>query len=491
MGLLRSFFEIENSPGAADGAMAVLDKLTLRNLDIMYTYQAGTASSFLMTGVLVLGMLELDMSFQYVSANMKSGDVTAAGVYANENPDDGKLPADPSARQVTAKGGKDTFVKFVAALRLSSPGATIASVAESIVPGAGDSLPAWIGDIVVNPQNAMGVTYPTAELEWNIGNNGGGETSILTLWVSIAGFNFTFVQYKAIAPKVGATSTVPLTKRILRIGVDQIPLMEDIPLVGQLPQPFDSLEYLWVDDETLKPEGITRQELDLINSKMPQDIPSFQTKKATKAEKPGDFVLPAGHHFVVIAKRQVVLDHVFNTSRKETEDPEKPAALTGADLGTTPPSNHTPATIKAPATPQPSKGNLESKAGPLSISALTLEYKSNALIITVDATLALGPISFSVIGFEIKVQLSKINLDNLAAIITDHLVSISLHGIAVGVAKGPLTLKGVFMHDEDQVMEKYSGGIAVGFKVWQILAVGQYTIRKPTVGNNGFRSVFV
>lgn len=471
--------------------MAVLDRLALRNLDIMYTYQAGTASSFLMTGVLVLGMLELDMSFQYVSATMKSGDMTAAGVYEKENPDDGKLPADSDAKRVTAKGEKDTFVKFVAILRLSSPGATIASVAESIVPGAGESLPAWIGDIVVNPANAMGVTYPTAELEWNIGNNGAGDTSILTLWVSIAGFNFTFVQYKALAANAGAKSTTPLTKRIIRIGVDQIPLIENIPLVGRLPQPFDSLEYLWVDDETLKPEGITSQELDLINSQMPQDIPPFQTKKAKVEEKPISIVLPAGHHFVVIAKHQVVLDHVFNTSRRETEDPKKPAALTGADLETVPASNHTPATIKTPATPQPTKGNLDTKAGPLSISALTLEYKSNALIITVDATLALGPISFSVIGFVIKVKLGEINLDNLAAIITGHLVSVSLHGIAVGVAKGPLTLKGVFMHDEDQAIERYSGGIAVGFKVWQVLAVGQYTIKKPTDGNNGFRSVFM
>jgi hypothetical protein len=470
--------------------MAVLDKLNLRTLDIMYTYQAGTASSFLMTGVLVLGMLELDMSFQYVSSKMKSGDMTAAGVYADKKPADNRLPADPKARQEKATG-KNTF-KFVATLRLSSPGATIASVAESIVPGAGDSLPAWIGDIVVNPANSTGVSFPTAELQWNIAPSTAGSTSVLTLWVSIAGFSLTFVQYRALAVKVGNDPGKPLTKRLLRIGVDQIPLMKDIPLVGQLPQPFDSLEYLWVDDETLKPIGITRQELDLINANKPQDIPPFQTKRAKAQEADTTIVLAAGHHFVVISNSQVVLDHVFNASRKETEDPDKPKALTGRLNSATPtPPDKPPAQIKTPANPQPTKGNLETKAGPLSVSALTLEYKNNALIITVDATLTLGPISFSVIGFEIKVQLSKINLDNLAAIITDHLISISLHGIAVGIEKGPLTLKGIFMHDEDVVTEKYSGGIAVGFKAWQVLAIGQYTIKKPTPGNDGFRSVFV
>jgi hypothetical protein len=83
------------------------------------------------------------------------------------------------------------------------------------------------------------------------------------------------------------------------------------------------------------------------------------------------------------------------------------------------------------------------------------------------------------------------NLDNLAAITTGEVISISLHRIAVRIAEGPLTLKGVYMHDEDEMTEKYSGGIAVGFKVWQELAVGQYTIKKPTAGNSGFRSASV
>jgi hypothetical protein len=492
VGLLRSFFEVEGDKTTADGAMAVMDKLTLRSLDVMYTYQAGTASSFLMTGVLVLGMLELDMSFQYVSSNMKTGELTAAGIYADRTLTDNKLPADPKARQEKATG-KETFVKFVASLRLSSPGATIASVAESIVPGAGDSLPAWIGDIVVNPLNATnGASYPTMELEWNIVKSPLGSTSVLTIWVSIAGFTFTFVQFRGPVTKAGIDVPPPVTKRIIRISVEQIPLMKDIPLVGELPQPFDKLEYLWVDDETLKPTGISHQELELINNNRPQDIPCFQTKQNKVQVKDEEVVLAAGHHFVVSASSLIVLDHVFNTSRKETEDLNKPKSLTDrADDAASVPSEKSPAQIKTPATAQPTKGNLETKAGPLSISALTLEYKNNVLLITVDATLTLGPISFSLIGFEIKIQLSKINLDNLAAIITDRLVSISLHGIQVGVEKGPLTLKGVFVHEEDKLMEKYSGGIAVGFKVWQVLAVGQYTIRKPTPDSNGFRSVFV
>jgi hypothetical protein len=263
--------------------------------------------------------------------------------------------------------------------------------------------------------------------------------------------------------------------------------MKDIPLVGQLPQPFDSLEYLWVDDETPKPVGITRKELKAIAQQYPDDIPPFQVKQRTGEEKDDDIVLAAGHHFIVIAKSKVVLDHVFNTSRAETRDPSKTEQPLPEG-----PHDGTPTTVvKTPATPQPTKGSVETKAGPLSVSALTFEYKNGFLIVTVDATLTLGPIAFSVIGFEIKIELNKVKLDNLAGIITNHLISISLHGIGVGIEQGPLTLKGMFLHEETETVEKYSGGIAVGFKLWQILAIGQYSIKKPTSGNEGYRSVFV
>jgi hypothetical protein len=39
-------------------------------------------------------------------------------------------------------------------------------------------------------------------------------------------------------------------KRLLRILVDRIPLIPSIPLLGQLPQPFDFLEYMWVNQDS-------------------------------------------------------------------------------------------------------------------------------------------------------------------------------------------------------------------------------------------------
>lgn len=88
-------------------------------------------------------------------------------------------------------------------------------------------------------------------------------------------------------------------------------------------------------------------------------------------------------------------------------------------------------------------------------------------------------------------------LDSLADIIKKKLVTVSIHGLAAGVDKPPLTLKGVFIHDTTATgngggsIESYRGGIAVGFKAWKILAVGEYAIVTLTKDGPQFKSVFV
>jgi hypothetical protein len=96
----------------------------------------------------------------------------------------------------------------------------------------------------------------------------------------------------------------------------------------------------------------------------------------------------------------------------------------------------------------PTKGSTTTSAGSLSISALTLQYKKGHLIVTVDATLKLGQLTFSVIGFALDITLSGVKLDHLADIVTHGLISASLPGMEVGVQQGPLTLNGVFIHDK-------------------------------------------
>jgi hypothetical protein len=499
VGLLRSFFD----PSDADGAMAVMDKINMKTLNIIYTYSGKTASSFLMTGILALGELELDLSYQYVSALLNANQKTATQVYLDDNKaNDDELNKLPEKDKYTT-GNTQKQSKFIAKLSVSSPGSNIAKIAESIKKGAGDQLPSWVGNIVVNPVTSDG-SPPTAELEFSTQSGQSGTTSVLTLWLSIAGFTFTFVQYQGPKPAGAPAGTKAPVKRVLRISVDQIPMMKEIPLVGQLPQPFDHLVYLWVEDDSPGQDlkGITSPELASIQAQMPTDIPQFQVMESK--DKTGDKpALEAGHHFVVIVKGKVVLDHVFHSTQAS-----KPKANTGSNAGGTNSLTTSSSTsgsavgsggagnsgsaVTAPSEAKPTKGHTQADVGPLSISALTLQYKNGSLFISVDATLKLGPLTFSVIGFRIEVVLSGVKqLSDLANIVKEGLIHATLHGIEVGVQQGSLALEGVFIHDVIGDTETYSGGIAVSFKEWQVLAIGQYTIKSASAGKDGFRAVFV
>lgn len=493
--LLQSFFDTSD---AKDGAMAVMDKISLKSLNIIYTYSGGTASSFLISGVLVLGALELDLTYQYISALLGPSETTATQVYLDDHKDnEGEKKKLPKNDKYT-KGNRSTQSKFFAQLSVTSPHSTIASIAESIKKGAGDQLPSWVGNIEVNPSAATEAS-PTVELEFSTKSatdpTEKGNTSVLTLWLSIDGFTFTFVQYQGARKKVAPAGTKRIVKRLLRISVDQIPMIKDVPLVGQLPQPFDNLEYVWVEDDSVAADntkkGITSTELQKITSQMPSNIPQFQVKETNdqKSETNPDLALEAGHHFIVIAKGKVILDHVFHTDKASTTKPTPPPP---PPPGTHPLPPPPPPPPTAPSEATPTKGHALVEAGPLSVSALTFQYKNNSLIITVDATLKLGPLTFSVIGFTLELKLSEINqLSHLADVVKRGLISATLHGIEVGVQQGPLSLEGVFIHDVVVDTEKYSGGIVVNFKAWQVLAIGQYTIKSASEGKSGFRAVFV
>lgn len=436
--LIRSFFNDD----AQDSVMAVLGGLTLANADVVYTFATKQASAFTMRGTLLLGDLELDLTYL--------------------NPD----PSSPSGWS------------FTATLRVDSPDSTIGKVAESIVPGASDSLPSFIGDIPVSPKSS---NVPVCLLKINHATDPQkGTATALTVWLSIGGLSFTFIQYtsRAKSPAKG------VLKRILRITADQIPLMDKIPVIDHLPQPFDQLIYMWVGDDSSKltgpskPDssrlGFSQVELQDLQSLLPSEIPPIQIKQ-TAPPKSNDspIALAHGHHFAVIVGGRVVLDHVFDTNKEDSSDTPAPA--------------NSPPVVEA----RPTKGNTTTKAGLLSIGALTVKYKSGHLIVTVDATLTLGPLTFSVIGFALNLNLSKVRLDHLGDIVTQGLISASLNGLQVGMTKGPLTVDGVFIHDKTAAGESYRGGIVVGFKAWQVLAIGEYFVHFDAQGKEDYKAVFV
>ncbi|KAH7407444.1 hypothetical protein BKA64DRAFT_417254 [Cadophora sp. MPI-SDFR-AT-0126] len=474
------------------GAMEVLGKLTLSSLKVLYVYSVGQASSFLITGIITLGGLELDLSYQYVSTKIKPTAKTAAQIRWGDKP--------PNAELKPVSVASETNWSFEAYLRVTDQEATIASIADSIVPGKGQDLPDFVGGIKIS---AKGDPLSAPIKLIYTGNNTDG--SLLAVWVNLGPFNMTFIQYRSMA----SATRKATTKSILRVSADQIPLLDKIPLVNELPQPFDNLVYLWVGDPgqtnpNLK--GFTREMIEIeaggkrpINKALAQaGIPPILLKKtksqaATGNATSSNLALQAGHHFIVVTNGKVVLDHIFEPGEKDKQ-PHKDGAPSSPPTPPRP-QNASPATTVSEK--PPAKGDTNTKAGPLSISALSLQYKNGSLFVGVDATLVLGPLTFSVIGFTIEIELSKVKLDSLADVIKEKLVRVSIHGLAAGVDKPPLTLKGVFTHDTAVTgtaggsIESYRGGIAVGFKAWKILAVGEYAIVTMVKDGPQFKSVFV
>jgi len=368
--------------------------------------------------------------------------------------------------------------------------------------------------------------------------------STLAIWVNIGLFNMTFIQYRSTTKD----DKTPAVKRILRISVDKIPMIEKVPLVrniffsrsdlgfsraqhkselseancgaqvNKLPQPFDHLVYIWIDDPdtpTGITKGITRQMIDTdlggpsaINSTLRDiSIPPIQWKETKNKPDPSDVVLQAGHHFIVVTNNKVVLDHVFQPDQKVPDSSLAPHNRTAEVSRTDEHGEMTPkptasvarkaagptsATLsEAPAT----KGDSNTQAGALTVSALTFQYKNGSLFVGVDATLLLGPLAFSVIGFTIEIAMGDPNfrLNNL----TNVPIHVSIHGLDAKVDKEPLTIAGAFVHDTTvgtaagTSIESYRGGVAVGFKAWKVLAVGEYAVVTTLSDGSQYKSIFV
>jgi hypothetical protein len=114
--------------------------------------------------------------------------------------------------------------------------------------------------------------------------------------------------------------------------------------------------------------------------------------------------------------------------------------------------------------------------GPLSLSNIGLQYKDSKLFIVLDATLALGPISLSLLGFGIGVELSA---DLFTETLTDFKmpnISVELHGLAAELDKPPMLLAGLFEDMLTPNMELFAGGIAVSVKAYSFLAFGAYGV---------------
>ncbi|MCJ1385951.1 hypothetical protein MMC17_009076 [Xylographa soralifera] len=469
-GLLSSFFPSD----LGDPVAKVLGKLTLQSLDVLYTYSdGGAATSFLISGVITLGQLELRLFYQYTSNKVDPKSTAAAiGLQNTKNP----------PQQIDlSKSSKESDWRFECDLGATNSGATVGTILDSIVDKASDVLPNFVKDIIVAP-----VAGHPSPIYLRIGTTGSGDAQsvVFVFNVDIAGFKVMFMQ---IAGKDKSKDP----KRILRVSVDKIPLVEKIPLLNQLPQPFDELIYMWVTDSG----DLTKADVDNINS-MLEDDPTGKLafKKVTTKAKDTTPAIVVGHHFVVINDNDVILDHVFQIGEDEIKSDSA-----GAKALVSTKQNDGKVSVKSDFVPpdavtpdnKSTKGALTKTLGPLTISAVSLQYKDKMLWLTMDATLTLGPFSLSLLGLGLGVPTSNLKLDNLKGIASS--IVPQLNGLALSFDRPPMLLAGVFVHDimsdGTTTQDIYKGGVAISFPPYTLAAVGEYAIVHQN--GNEYKSIFI
>jgi hypothetical protein len=449
LSMLWQFFD----PGARNGLIKTLGKIEIATLDVIYTYSGQAVSKLEVSGTVDIGGLEVRMRYLHDSTGWN--------------------------------------LQFVGGA--SQGDATLGGILDSIVDGASGSLPGFIDAIKIPVAGEDNSPIAITVKEQN-------NSLLFAFRVSIDHFSFSLVQ---LGPQDGSTSP----KRLLRFAVNKIPIIPNVPLLNLLPQPFDALEYMWVDDPGSS-GGWTPNEVKTINAILePSDMVHYKAQQDNSGSAgaeagQNDVVIQSGHHFLVLNKGDPVLDHVFFASKSPPPAvPDSPADGRGGvgpvALALTPKqriqqrrvaeraASSTPS--NPPPNSAPSKGALSFSYGPLTVTAITLSFKEQGkkqiLSLTMDATFNLDPITFSLLGFGIGLNLNGLTLDNLEGVLSQ--LEVELSGLSLAFNKPPLLIAGGFEHDKQDNADIYMGGVGVSFPPYTFVGLGEYAVF------DGFKSVFL
>ncbi|KAI1114238.1 hypothetical protein F5Y14DRAFT_415138 [Nemania sp. NC0429] len=303
---------------------------------------------------------------------------------------------------------------------------------------------------------------------------------VFSFSVTVDKFSFTFVQTQ---DKRGAfpgqkDEHKKKPRRILRFSLAGLPKAKDIPVVQDLPQPFDEMEFLWVS------EDVTMEEAKLINQEVFKDqspplLWTSKTKKSGSEDESKAIALHSGFHFQLILREgnqpTCALDYVFGKPTKAVSQQKPGKGGTPAD----PSSQPTPPAPAGSAALTP----VTRSSNGLAVRNMGLKMKDKkTLTITLDAVVNLGPLAFSMIGFQVNLNFEKFKTPSD---ITKLDVTFDLNGMAVAFSRPPTTLAGMFAREVSGGTKTYSGGLAIGFGAWEFLAAGVYE------EHDDFKSVFV
>ncbi|KAH0566349.1 hypothetical protein GP486_000255 [Trichoglossum hirsutum] len=447
---------------------SVLGNIQIESLIVDYEYDTSnppaTASAFSFTGVISFAKLKLQMFYQYASqGKSKSAQDLVKKQLARLN-----LGSDFKVDSLDVSNGPSW--RFDAYVSTADSDATLGDIIGSIIGEDGNSIPPFIAKIKVgNSTDRKFITFNATKRTLSGDNTQPTDVVLVMFDLKLGPLNFSFLQ-------LGGQT---VTKRVLRFSVGQLPFFNTIPIVKELPQPYQLLTFCWVGGG----QEITIDEISFLNDQYLNDPDvKIYYKKEVQKQTTG---LRPNSHFIVVNNDECVLDHVFDTG---SSPPPNALRQRRAQLAVASAATASSSGSEAP----PTKGALKKQTDFFSISAISLQYKDEALWLFLDCSIKLGPIELDLIGFGIGIDLSKKNGINLQDLehppIIDTLM-LQLHGLAMDFDQPPLQIAGVFVHEKANGIESYRGGIAVKFEPYSFLAIGEY--EEINQNEDKYKSIFI
>lgn len=470
-----------------DAVMEVMQAITIRRVDLEYDYSGSSGSQFTASADIVLGGLLFTLTYNYAAGGLwhVQANLSTASQSADDQTTIGALIED-----VTGSNGEDL------------------------------AIPEFLGDIQVkkpNPSTGLLGLYCSKKPNTSKAGAPSNEGICFVVYGMIESLMFTFTQFRSTlsAAEIAAgTKDTGARKRIIKASVTSLPKL-DIPLLGNLTQPFDEMYFLWVQDATKSEgviKGLTAADVDQINAQYEAinganpstagKIPKLLYKNPSSAKKDPDptaVVIEAGWHFVLVLKDEkgqlrVVLDYVFGKNAvaksNESVNGNKMSVSSGPKANASP--NEKLESPNGPASLAPMKKN----QGPLTFERIGFEFKNETLSLLLDAKIALGPLEFSLIGLKVNMNLRNVDSKGnpkpqrvtLQTLKLENF-SLSLEGMAVSFDKPPIKVAGKFVSAQYGDIKYYAGGIIIGFDPWMFQAAGMYGTK--TVNGREIKNVFV
>ncbi|KAI0391890.1 hypothetical protein F5Y17DRAFT_385086 [Xylariaceae sp. FL0594] len=511
--LIDSFFD----PDSAKAMTDLLAGIGLRSFRMSYDSTRKEVSTFAMQGVIMLGSIDLSLRFTSSCKKIKTQDkktqVQSSWDFSANL---------PLTKTTSTKTGSEKMKLGV--LLSGLLGDATDQILPPFITNIEFSQPKNDQELAMKLQKVPLDTMPGATGQPSQPPGPDAEYFVFDLTLNVSSFSFTFLQCKrASAPtsqahdndKTQAAPPAAFAKRVMMASLQEIPDVV-IPCIGPIKKPVEQILYLWVQDTTpadekggaaaiMKPDGnsdpkmrgLTYGELRAIN-KVLATRSNPEGEDGGKAEllfrrtkdkiSDDDVVLEAGHHFMMTGKNAkgevvVFIDYVFG--KKASSPSPKPGDKTDPSPQQPPSGSEN----SEPATAGPALAPYKKSSGPISISNIGFEWKGSPkdgkLSIILDASLLIGPIGFSLIGFKLSFPITdQTSLRNLPE------PEISIDGLAASFNKPPLLISGAFLHQVVDGNHQYAGAVLISYGVYLFQAAGFYGTATAPSGDT-FTSAFI